>query len=92
MPEPTGQITHIAGLNVHLGTLMRQRCAWCGAILGDYDLGRIMVPEGQNPMPPSWLAGDLVVLDGAGAWTIPHEDGALLPDNACARLDPAVTV
>lgn len=92
MAEPVGQITHIAGLNVHLDGLMRQRCAWCGAILGDYDLRNVAVPVGQDPTPATWLAGDLVVLDGAAAWTIPHEDGALLPDNACARLDPAVTI
>lgn len=92
MPEPTGQITHIAGLVVHVGSLVRQRCAWCGAVIEDHDLDRIAVPIGHSPIPPTWEPGALVVINGIGTWTIPHEDGAQLPANACTRLDPAVTI
>lgn len=42
----TGAVTHIAGLDVQVGRYLRQRCAWCGAMLSDYDLARVAVPEG----------------------------------------------
>lgn len=89
---PTGAITHIAGLDVQVGPYLRQRCAWCGAVLSDYDLARVAVPEGQNPRPAMWEVGILVAIDGVASWVVDHEDGADLPANACALLDPAVTV
>jgi hypothetical protein len=60
-------VVHIAGLDVQIGTRLRQRCAWCGAVLEDVDLANVMVPEGQNPRPPTWTPGELVVIDGVGA-------------------------
>ncbi len=92
MQEPRGQITHIAGTDIQIGPHLRQRCGWCGAVIEDHDLRNVQGLEGTNPRPPTWTVGALVVLDGVGAWTIPHEDGAELPDNACMNLDPAVTL
>lgn len=89
---PTGAITHIAGLDVQVGPYLRQRCAWCGAVLDDYDLRCVAVQEGQNPRPAMWEVGVLVAVGGAASWVVDHEDGADLPANACALLDPAVTV
>lgn len=91
-PTPAGVITHIAGLDVQVGPYLRQRCAWCGAVLSDYDLTRVAVPEGQNPRPAMWEVSVLVAVDGIASWVVEHEDGADLPENACALLDPAVTV
>jgi hypothetical protein len=85
-------VIHIAGPEIEVGLYLRQRCSWCGAVLGDYDLRNVMVLEGQNPRPPSWPTSKLVAIDGAAAWVVPHEDGDQLPDNACAQLDPAVTL
>lgn len=84
-------VIHIAGVHVQVGPLLRQRCAWCGALLLDYDLERIAVPEGQDPTPATWPHGDLILVDGGVSANIPHQDGQPLPDGACAKLDPAVT-
>lgn len=84
-------ITHIAGMKVQVGARRRQRCAWCGALLCDYDLTRIAVPEGQDPEPAMWPPEELVVVDGIASYTIPHVDGADLPADACAQLDDEVT-
>ena len=32
---------HIAGPDVQVGAQLRQRCAWCGALLIDYALGQL---------------------------------------------------
>ena len=83
---------HIAGVDITIGPLIRQRCGWCGALLIDYDLTRIAVPAGQDPRPATWPVGDLVEVDGNLTTIVPHADGDKLPAEACARLDPAVTV
>jgi hypothetical protein len=84
-------IIHIAGVHVRVGNLLRQRCAWCGALMIDYDLARIAVPIGQDPMPATWPPGGLVLVDGGMSASIEHGDGDILPDGACAKLDPGVT-
>lgn len=70
---------------------IRQRCAWCGAVLLDYALDRIAVPEGQDPRPATWPVGDLVEVDGPSSAARPHRDGDQLPPSACARIDHEVT-
>ena len=84
-------LIHIAGTQVQVGPLLRQRCSWCGAVLCDYDLRNIAVLEGQDPRPGMWEAGELVQVDGHASFVVPHEDGAELPSESCALLDPAVT-
>jgi hypothetical protein len=84
-------ITHIAGAQVQVGSRLRQRCSWCGAVLCDYDLERIAVPEGQDPTPGMWETGRLVQVDGPMSVIVEHEDGAELPPEACAQLDHEVT-
>jgi hypothetical protein len=89
-----GAVTHIAGLVIDVGPLMRQRCAWCGAVLVDYDRERVMV-QADRPADrelPSWPVGELVEVDGPVSTVVEHEAGVdKLPANACARLDPEVT-
>lgn len=84
---------HIAGCPVQVGTRVRQRCSWCGATLIDCDLARMMVPVGQDPYPapPTWEPGAVIAVDGAASYVYDHEDGAELPAEACAYIDPAVT-
>lgn len=84
-------VIHIAGPHITIGPLIRQRCAWCGATLIDYDLNRVAVPVGQDPTPATWPTGELVAVAGAAAWTVNHLDGEPLPDGACALIDPEVT-
>jgi hypothetical protein len=79
-----GPVTHIAGPDIQVGSLLRQRCAWCGVIMTDYDLTRVMVPEGQDPRPATWAQGVLVRRDGCAWFVVEHEDGADLPADSCA--------
>jgi hypothetical protein len=84
-------LIHIAGVQVQVGSRLRQRCSWCGAVLCDYDLERIAVPDGQDPRPAMWETGALIEVDGCASFTVEHEEGAELPPEACAQLDHEVT-
>lgn len=84
-------ILHIAGVHVTVGNRLRQRCAWCGAVLIDYDLALVAVPVGQEGAPAVWPVGDLVLVDGHVSALVEHVDGEPVPEGACARLDPEVT-
>jgi hypothetical protein len=88
----SGSIVHIAGQQMRVNTQLRQRCAWCGALLIDYALDRMAVPEGQDPTPATWPGGELVEVDGGASWVVPLAEDEPLPANACARLDNGVTV
>jgi len=85
-------VVHIAGVDVHINQRLRQRCAWCGAVLLDYDLATIAVPVGQDPHPATWPVGELISVDGGLSFTVEHVDGGPLPEGSCGRLDPEVTV
>jgi hypothetical protein len=84
-PGKTEPVTHIAGVPVRVGCQVRQLCSWCGATLVDYDRACIMVPEGQDLPPGTWGVGLLVEVSGPASLLVEHEDGAELPDNACAH-------
>lgn len=85
-------VIHIAGLDVTVGTKVRQRCAWCGATLEDRDLAREMVPVDQAHLPRGrWEPGALVAVDGHIRWVIEPVDGDKLPDGSCALIDDSVT-
>jgi len=94
--------THIPGEAIVVsGRYMRQRCAWCGKTLLDLDLTRVAIeaqPGEQPSAPAKHPTGELVRFDGATAYPLDTADltrGAcghtLAPDDACTRLDPAVT-
>lgn len=84
-------IVHIAGPDITVGHQLRQRCAWCGAVLHDYDCTRIAVLEGDDPRPGTWPVGALVEVDGNAVWIRDHVDGDPLPANACGQIDHTVT-
>lgn len=84
-------ITHVAGLVVTIGPQMRQRCAWCGAVLLDYDLERVAVPAGQDRTPATWEVGALVTVDGPASYLADDQGDQRLPEDACGRLDPEIT-
>jgi hypothetical protein len=85
------ELIHIAGAQVQVGSRLRQRCSWCGAMLCDYNLECVAVPAGQDPRPALWETGALVAVDGNASWVAEHQDGEEIPGSACARLDDAVT-
>ena len=80
-----GAIVHFAGIEIQIDAKLRQRCAWCGAMLIDYDLDNIAVPEGQDPTPATWPVGALVFRDGSLAYTVKLLPDEPLPANACSR-------
>lgn len=82
---------HIAGNDIHIGPYVRQRCAWCGATLIDYNLDRIAAPAGQEGGPSWWPVGDLIAVDGNASWVVDHTDGDPLPVDSCTRIDTEVT-
>lgn len=86
----TGEVVHIAGLDVEVGHLLRQRCAWCDAILVDYDLRRVAIAASTADLsdrrPATWPVGALVAVDGGYSTVREHSDGDQLPMNACVPL------
>lgn len=88
-------VVHIAGLDVQVGPYLRQRCSWCGAVLIDVDLRNVnfqISEDDPNPKYATWEVGKLVCVDENVKYIVEHEDGAKLPPQACAMLDPSVTV
>ena len=80
-------VVHIAGNDVQVGSRLRQRCAWCGAVLVDYDLANIAVPVGQAIEGTSELLPLLVAADNHRAQQLPHSDEHAT--NASARSELA---
>jgi hypothetical protein len=79
---------HIVGLDIRIGTRVRQRCAWCGYLIEDVDLSCLMAPEGTSPWRP-WSPGELLeVVEGnpRGRSVVKHESGPL-PDGMCVDID-----
>ena len=75
---------HIAGFPVRVGNRKRQRCAWCGEVLMDYDLANVLVaPGSRDPEPAHFELGALVAVDGPGSWIVPHADGDRMPAGWC---------
>jgi hypothetical protein len=83
---------HIAGTQVKVGCRVRQRCAWCGAVLDDVDLHAVAVPVDQPAGGfPEWRPGSLVAIDDGVRWIVNHKDGDDVPDGCCVSIDPEVT-
>lgn len=91
-------VVHIAGQAIQIGSRLRQRCAWCGAVLLDYPLERMAFsidpasdPRGDLDLPAMWPFDSLVAVDGPASWTVEHEAGTPLPEGCCGKLDPEAT-
>lgn len=64
-------VVHVAAQTVEAEGVMRQRCAWCGALLIEYELANMARPldpgeDPENPepwTPGSWPPGALVRVD-----------------------------
>lgn len=78
---------HIAGVEITINDRwIRQRCAWCGYVLADYDLTRVAVPIGQPGRPGGWETGAIVMVDGNASWVV-EIAGYDLPAETCARRE-----
>lgn len=95
----TATSVHVAGLDVAWSDrYLRQRCAWCGVTLLDYDLATVVAPlreDGTPPPPPAtWPIGALVEVTGtpgAGSQRVVEAVDGKVPPGSCLDLDPAVT-
>ncbi len=84
--------SHIAGLDVEIGPYLRQRCAWCGTVLLDYDLRNVAVQtEATDKSVATWPVGEVIRVDGNMSSVVEHESGNQLPEDSCMNLDPLVT-
>lgn len=59
---------HLVGIDMRIGPLRRQRCAWCGQLLVDEDLSKMswmLNADGTDPGPPGmWPAGEVIEVIG----------------------------
>jgi len=76
------EVIHIASIPVQVGTKLRQRCAWCDAILIDVDLS-CMMSTSSEPYK-CWSPLSLVAVDGNGKWVVKCEPEEDLPFRCCA--------
>jgi len=84
-------VVHIAAPALHIfGMYIRQRCAWCGTIILEYDLNRIAVPVGQDPMPATWAPMVMVRVDGHMSAEVEavEEDGNIKRPMDSCTFDP----
>jgi hypothetical protein len=86
-------LIHFASIDVTVNDRLRQRCAWCGHVLLDYDLTRTASPCGdacktdgcqpEHHRMATWSPGALVLVDGGMTALVNHQDGDPLPDGTC---------
>lgn len=92
-------IVHIAGVPIRAGNVIRQRCAWCGALIDEIDLERVAwQDDGENENPFIDAKGDpktrwqgLVAVEGGdaliGRWAVPDPDDEKIPEDSCMAFD-----
>lgn len=90
------EVMHIVGLDVTIGPVRRQRCAWCGALLAEDDFSRMAWPlngDGTDPgPPPPWQVGAIVAVLGGrgegftGMRVIPEDDWPVSDDGDYKRI------
>lgn len=92
-------VSHLAGpvaeFRTEQGTVVRQRCQWCGATLVDECTWLVSVPVGQDSTIPTWEVGrfvDVVAPDGRGGmWSASDWTEGPVPQSACLRMPLEVT-
>jgi hypothetical protein len=91
MAEPT---THIAGLDLQMGSWVRQRCAWCGVILTEADL-EAMPEDAVIKLIPAGLPVEVTVGNFSTTFRLlgeeATENGFKVPENCCMKLPVDLT-
>ena len=80
-------MTHISAQVVIIeGRYVRQRCAWCGEMLIDYDLEKtaVVVVNGKTELPGVWATDRLIHVDGNQSTLL---EGNAMPPDCCAMLE-----
>jgi hypothetical protein len=94
------RLVHLAAQAIRVGHVIRQRCAWCGALIDEHDLSTgSLFPVGWQVNPDGtpvnrWDGLVLVdVTEGLGTlrWAVPTPADGEMPEDSCMALDPAVT-
>jgi hypothetical protein len=92
------EIIHIAGPPIMLGSVQRQRCLWCGALIEERDLARTSVAvdpsaseevqqeEANRSAELRWEG--LVAIDGPVRWAVDEPEDGKAPERSCMRLLP----
>jgi len=77
-------VVHVAGAWIHFGGWLRQRCAWCGALILNLENGATVA---------GWPPGHLVAFGlDQSSWDLGHVELAPVPPpRCCLALDPAIT-
>lgn len=93
----TDEIIHIAGPVITFNRTARQRCAWCGALIQEYDLANIGVLESDRPAERrgkpvelddvAWWEG-LVAIDGIARWQVHDPADGKAPERSCMVVLP----
>lgn len=92
------EIIHFAGPVCTFGTISRQRCQWCGALIQEYDLTKVAIEEASRPPERqgkpleaddlSWWDG-LVSVDGNWRAAVDEPEDQKAPERSCMVLLPA---
>lgn len=98
-----GTIVHVAGAVVSYSRIdldakiktIRQRCAWCGALLIEYEGPPLPFPEGLEPPLTTWENYTMLRVDGPNITPVEREEfpnGKItLPLDSCFLIDQTVT-
>lgn len=95
---PDSGTVHIAGFEVQFAERLRQRCAWCGEVMVDIELGLVAFEiDDPNKTYPVFPTAKQVLHDGA-MWLVLDDIPGDLPGTVhvdircCMRIPAELTV
>lgn len=89
------EIVHIAAPPVAVEGVIRQRCAWCGALIEEKDTANMAVAvdptaskevqqeETNRAVQSRWTG--LVAIDGHVRWAVDEPEDGRAPERSCMR-------
>lgn len=98
MADEQQEIIHFAGQTMCFGSVQRQRCLWCGALIEERDLANMAVKvdptaseevqqeEANRALDVKWTG--LVAVLGNVRWAVEDPDDGKAPERSCMRLLP----
>jgi hypothetical protein len=102
----SGHLVHLAGPSIRVGPVVRQRCAWCGAVIDEWNLDRLAWPEGMDPgivdadgnPQARWEGlvaveshGERAILGTVAKWKVEDPDDGGIPPDSCMELPAEAT-
>lgn len=100
MEEPLA-VAHLAGPQITFGSVVRQRCSWCGALIEERDLANMAVKIDESASPE--VQQEEVASVGRAAWagwvevmgtnpvmktSVEEPEEGKAPENSCMQLLP----